>query len=67
MTPMQRPCAYCGAPAGHDCRGYGLHDGEIHLARLRPPPIRLVQSTEEDERCQEQDEMRPSGSAPKRP
>lgn len=33
----ERPCRYCGARAGQDCHGYGLVDGDVHLARVRPP------------------------------
>ena len=32
----ERPCGYCGAKAGEECRGYGLVAGDIHMARIRP-------------------------------
>jgi len=33
---QQRPCGYCGAKAGQNCSGYGLVQGDIHMARIRP-------------------------------
>lgn len=32
----ERPCGYCGAKAGQECSGYGMSDGGIHMARIRP-------------------------------
>lgn len=32
----ERPCGYCGASAGQNCRGYGLVPGDVHMARIRP-------------------------------
>lgn len=32
----ERPCGYCGAKAGEECRGYGLVAGDVHMARIRP-------------------------------
>lgn len=62
-----RPCGYCGARAGQDCHGYGLVDGDVHLARVRPPPEEviedLIQAAEEALVCLALSDADPSGTA----